>query len=299
MTFDDDAMDSAQRCLETTKKFCTSHNKKFAFFSSSSTPSLDKLSIHERIHRRCIVADCLLFEAIVVFLKQGITSYVKGGYLLRKAWKAYEKIYQEMEQLCSCPSPISRTGTLSPTDRHVGTSIYDKKFDTQDVINDDDEQENAESTEGVGESLSALHVGFASFMISGDTCSSGEDKCADRPPSPSHCDVETDLPVGLGANQKPTKAYSAVTMDGSLRSEANGMSDRSMSTGQIKVSSSEQVNHVLDYLACLYILSHGNTVYKVSLHSLMWENELCTRSLNDNVFKMKMYCDLYFTLGRD
>ena len=249
MTFDDDSMDNAQRCLETTKKFCTSHNKKFSFFSSSSTPSLDRLSIHERIHRRCIVADCLLFEAIIVFLKQGITSYVKGGYLLRKAWKTYEKVYQEMEQLCSCPSPISRTGTLSPTDRHVGTSIYDKK-DTQEVINDD-EEENTESTEGVGETLASLHVGFASFMISGETCSSGEDKCADRPPSPDDCDVETDLPGGLAPNQKPKKAFSAMTMSGGgVRTEANGMNDRSMSTGQIKDSSSEQVRP--HSLACVY-----------------------------------------------
>lgn len=171
MSFEEDAMDKASKSLEVTKTFCTSHQqKRFTFFSSSPAPQ-DRLTPHERIMRRCIVADCMLFEAILVFLKQGITSYVKGGYLLRKAWKTYEKVYQEMEELCSCPSPISKTGTLSPTDRHVGTSIYDRKIDDGEV----NDEEIAASAADVNETLSAMQLGFSSLGI-GETCPVGEEE---------------------------------------------------------------------------------------------------------------------------
>lgn len=63
-----------------------------------------------------------------MFLKQGFSSYVKGGYILRKAWKMYEKINEEMEQLCKSPCPIVVDAT-SPQDRHVGTSMFDSNGD--------------------------------------------------------------------------------------------------------------------------------------------------------------------------
>lgn len=181
MSFEEDAMDKAGKSLDATKTFCTSHlQKRFTFFSSSNSSAQVRLSPHEQIMRRCIVADCTLFEAILVFLKQGLTSYVKGGYLLRKAWKTYEKVYHEMENLCSCPSPISKTGTLSPTDRHVGTSIYDKKFDDAEEA----EEELTVSVSEVNETLAAMDVGFAGLSIGDDSEScpvEGAETCRDGP----------------------------------------------------------------------------------------------------------------------
>ena len=124
MSFEDDELDRAYKLLESTEKFCAI-SRSFSR-SKSTTAQQDLVSFHERLCRRTIIADCLLFEAILVFLKQGFTSYVKGGYILRKAWKLYEKIYMEVEQLCQTPSPISLHGA-SPVDRHIGTSIYDRK----------------------------------------------------------------------------------------------------------------------------------------------------------------------------
>ena len=117
MTFEDDALDQAYKNLEATEKFCETGKKFSQLFTNSSQ---DKLSPHTKLYRKSIVADCLLFESIVVFLKQSVTSYVKGGYILRKAWKMYEKIFQETERLCSLPSPIAQVGQTSPTDKHVG-----------------------------------------------------------------------------------------------------------------------------------------------------------------------------------
>lgn len=240
MTFDDNSMDTAQKALETTRKFCTTHNKKFGFFSSSSTTDLDKLSLHERLNRRCIAADCLLFEAIIVFLKQGITSYVKGGYLLRKAWKTYEKVYQEMEHLCPSPSPISKQGTLSPTDKHVGTSVYDKKLDTRDVINDTEE-----GLEGVDENLTSLDVGFASSETS---LTEKEKTCKDQPPPPS--DTGYTEEGNRASREAKTANLSSLLVTNSCKSGANGFTGRS-SISQPHESSSEQVCYSLSVdMAC-------------------------------------------------
>lgn len=177
ITFEDDVMDSAYKCLEATQKYCETSSKKFGFLSSSSKSlsNQERMSVHEKLYRRSIVADCLLFQAILVFLKQGITSYVKGGYLLRKAWKMYEKIYQETEQICSKPSPIVKEGVASLQDNHVGSSIYDRQgmdFVPEQEEEEEDEEEEEEmedektaqlesSLGNVGDSLAGMHLGFA------------------------------------------------------------------------------------------------------------------------------------------
>ena len=167
-------MDLAYKCLEGTEKFCDQHNRKFSnLFSSSnssnSTPA-EKISEHEKLYRRTIIADCILFEAILVFLKQGLTSYVKGGYLMRKAWKMYEKIYQDTEKLCTMPCPIAKIGVASPMDKHVGRSMYDQSRDNGEgegeeaPIPEEDNERVSPNDEGVaevGDSLAAMHVGLS------------------------------------------------------------------------------------------------------------------------------------------
>lgn len=173
-------MDFAYKCLEGTEKFCDQHNRKFSsLFSSNSSNSTatEKISEHEKLYRRTIIADCILFEAILVFLKQGITSYVKGGYLMRKAWKMYEKIYQDTEKLCTMPCPIAKVGMSSPMDKHVGRSMYDQFHDTGEGEGEEGPIEEKEEETGdnervspnengvaeVGDSLAAMHVGLSMF----------------------------------------------------------------------------------------------------------------------------------------
>jgi hypothetical protein len=45
------------------------------------------------------VADSILYQGILVFTNQDITSYIKGGWYLRKAYKIYEKLHKEVNQL--------------------------------------------------------------------------------------------------------------------------------------------------------------------------------------------------------
>jgi len=49
--------------------------------------------------RQILYADCELYMALLTFLKQGITDYIKGGYLMRRAWKLYDKCYCEISAI--------------------------------------------------------------------------------------------------------------------------------------------------------------------------------------------------------
>ena len=57
------------------------------------------ISIEDRIQRQVIVADSILYQGILVFTNQDIPSYIKGGWYLRKAYKIYEKLHKEVNQL--------------------------------------------------------------------------------------------------------------------------------------------------------------------------------------------------------
>ena len=45
------------------------------------------------------MADSILYQGILVFTNQDIPSYIKGGWYLRKAYKIYEKLHKEVNQL--------------------------------------------------------------------------------------------------------------------------------------------------------------------------------------------------------
>lgn len=115
MTFDEDSMEKAYKMLESTEKFCDIGDGVFGqmFKDHARRAEIHSLTAHEKLYRKCIIADCLLFEAILAFLKQGIAGYIKGGFILRKAWKMYMKVYHEAEKLCASPSPIT-PGSGSP-----------------------------------------------------------------------------------------------------------------------------------------------------------------------------------------
>ncbi len=183
MSFEDDIMDFAYKSLEGTEKFCDTSKKLIHYLNPSSAP--EKLSVHERLYRRAIVADCLLFEAVLVFVKQGVRSYVKGGYILRKAWKMYEKIFQETEELCSQLSPITNPGSFSPLDKHVGSSLYDREageeqppeFSLEEGEEEEGEGEGEEGEEDVsakrdppmlnvvGDGLASMQLGFGGIDV--------------------------------------------------------------------------------------------------------------------------------------
>ncbi|KAG7159770.1 Tetratricopeptide repeat protein 39C-like 3, partial [Homarus americanus] len=52
-----------------------------------------------QLEQQVILADCQVLLAILTFLQQEIGSYVKGGWVLRKAWKVYEHAYTKVKRL--------------------------------------------------------------------------------------------------------------------------------------------------------------------------------------------------------
>ncbi|XP_070534555.1 tetratricopeptide repeat protein 39C-like [Ptychodera flava] len=104
MTFEDEKMEQAHQSLKSTEKLCSTNEglissmKKF-FGSSSNRGNEVVLTKEERITRQIIIADCQLYMAMLTFAKQELSSYIKGGWQLRKAWKIYEKIFKEINSV--------------------------------------------------------------------------------------------------------------------------------------------------------------------------------------------------------
>ncbi len=65
--------------------------------------------MEDRLQRQVILADSILYQAILTFIGQDIPSYVKGGWLLRKAWKTYDKTYREIRDLYDTVHGIKTT----------------------------------------------------------------------------------------------------------------------------------------------------------------------------------------------
>ncbi|XP_076457025.1 LOW QUALITY PROTEIN: tetratricopeptide repeat protein 39C-like [Babylonia areolata] len=102
MSFEEEKLAEAVKILQETEKRCEvsdgfvrSFKRKF----SKKKKTADTLSIEDRIQRQVIVADSLLYQAILIFTNQDIPSYIKGGWHLRKAWKIYDKLHHEITAL--------------------------------------------------------------------------------------------------------------------------------------------------------------------------------------------------------
>uniref|UniRef100_A0A6Q2XXU6 Tetratricopeptide repeat domain 39C n=1 Tax=Esox lucius TaxID=8010 RepID=A0A6Q2XXU6_ESOLU len=57
------------------------------------------VAIVDRLQRQILIADCQVYLAVLSFIKQELSAYIKGGWILRKAWKMYNKCYSDISQL--------------------------------------------------------------------------------------------------------------------------------------------------------------------------------------------------------
>ncbi|XP_022101455.1 tetratricopeptide repeat protein 39C-like [Acanthaster planci] len=119
MTFEDDKMDSAMESLKETEKLCAtsegfmkSLKSKVMRRSNSSNKQFTQLSFEDRIQRQIIMADCQLYSAMLTFSRSDVSGFIKGGWLIRKGYKIYEKVYKEIThiyQLRGKDSPVTGT----------------------------------------------------------------------------------------------------------------------------------------------------------------------------------------------
>lgn len=130
-----------------------------------------QISVEERIQRQVIVGDSLLYQAILVFTGQDIPSYVKGGWLLRKAWKIYEKLFKEVtnlrekSKLTSCDSKPS----MKSLDSSTGLQNSDSKSSLSGTSTSSDGpfdgNENQIPPEVLERLQGAVNFGYGTFQI--------------------------------------------------------------------------------------------------------------------------------------
>ncbi|KAI4905528.1 hypothetical protein NFI96_012443 [Prochilodus magdalenae] len=104
MTFEEEKMQVACEDLRATERLCecdsagvieTIKNK----IRKSVDSHKSEMAMMERLQRLIIVADCQVYLAVLSFVRQELSAYIKAGWILRKAWKMYNKCYNDISQL--------------------------------------------------------------------------------------------------------------------------------------------------------------------------------------------------------
>ncbi|XP_066538086.1 tetratricopeptide repeat protein 39C-like isoform X2 [Hoplias malabaricus] len=105
MTFEEEKMQVACEDLRATERLCecdsvgvieTIKNK---IRKSQVESQRSEVAMMERLQRLIIVADCQVYLAVLSFVRQELSAYIKAGWILRKAWKMYNKCYTDISQL--------------------------------------------------------------------------------------------------------------------------------------------------------------------------------------------------------
>ncbi|CAG5134205.1 unnamed protein product, partial [Candidula unifasciata] len=173
MSYEEEKLGEAQRVLQETEKHCSTQDgfvKSFRRKFSKKKNVKAALRIEERITNQVIVADCLLYQAVLVFTNQDISSYVKGGWLLRKAWKIYERLHKEVTSLMD--SLVQ--GKVSRISKSFSSSVDPEPADAMAEISGIDHAAVNGVIDDCGEGLSAdvltrllgaVNFGYGTFQL--------------------------------------------------------------------------------------------------------------------------------------
>ncbi|KAK5860006.1 hypothetical protein PBY51_021516 [Eleginops maclovinus] len=104
MTFEEEKMQMAFEDLKATERLCESENTGVIEtiknkIKRSRDSQRSGVAAVDRLQRQIIIADCQVYLAVLSFIKQELSSYIKGGWILRKAWKMYNKCYSDITHL--------------------------------------------------------------------------------------------------------------------------------------------------------------------------------------------------------
>eukprot|EP00794_Sanderia_malayensis_P010144 gene10144-11178_t len=131
MTFEDEKMAQAVESLKRTQKMCDVDSLYEGVISKR--PS-DKWTFEERIQRIIIWADCELFLAFLMFLKQSVVDFVKAGFHMRRAWKMYEKCYSEIK-LINGEVSNKRRSPLKGTPKKKALPLEPLSLESKETLN--------------------------------------------------------------------------------------------------------------------------------------------------------------------
>lgn len=102
MTFEDEKLALAVSELKLTQKLCSMGDETFASIKTKFMKKANQKpqpTFATTLQNKIIAADCHLYLALISFIHQDISGYIKGGWILRKAWKIYEKLYEQINAL--------------------------------------------------------------------------------------------------------------------------------------------------------------------------------------------------------
>uniref|UniRef100_A0A667Z1J3 Tetratricopeptide repeat domain 39C n=1 Tax=Myripristis murdjan TaxID=586833 RepID=A0A667Z1J3_9TELE len=104
MTFEEEKMQMAFEDLKATERLCESESTGvIETIKNKIKRSMDSqrsgVAAVDHLQRQIIIADCQVYLAVLSFIKQELSAYIKGGWILRKAWKMYNKCYSDITQL--------------------------------------------------------------------------------------------------------------------------------------------------------------------------------------------------------
>ncbi|XP_012060727.1 PREDICTED: tetratricopeptide repeat protein 39C-like [Atta cephalotes] len=111
MTFEEDKFQQATLLLKDMERECAGDigwlkSVKSKVFRAEET---DKDYVN-KLERQIVLADTQVFSAVSLFLQQELTGYVRGCWMLRKAWRVYQHAYTQISQL------YRRTFGTNPTE---------------------------------------------------------------------------------------------------------------------------------------------------------------------------------------
>lgn len=101
-------METAQSMLRDLEQRCTTHStwlhsiRSMIFRGGGGNSDEDKGgadSLVKRLEQQIILADVQLCSAILTFLTQDLSGMMRGSWLLKRAWKIYQNVYQQIHQL--------------------------------------------------------------------------------------------------------------------------------------------------------------------------------------------------------
>ncbi|XP_011878324.1 PREDICTED: tetratricopeptide repeat protein 39C-like isoform X2 [Vollenhovia emeryi] len=100
MTFEEDKFQQATLLLKDMERECAGDigwlkSVRSKVFRAEET---DKDYVN-KLERQIVLADTQVFSAVSLFLQQELTGYVRGCWMLRKAWRVYQHAYTQISQL--------------------------------------------------------------------------------------------------------------------------------------------------------------------------------------------------------
>ncbi|XP_068614977.1 tetratricopeptide repeat protein 39C-like [Brachionichthys hirsutus] len=127
MTFEEEKMQMAFEDLRATEKLCESENASvIETIKNKIKRNMESqrtgVAVLDRLQRQIIIADCQVYLAVLSFIKQELSSYIKGGWILRKAWKMYNKCYGDISHMQEGSRRALEQPEASPLSHHSRSS---------------------------------------------------------------------------------------------------------------------------------------------------------------------------------